>query len=140
MKLKMCTTGKTFCKICLKTIRDNFFQHVVCNQRRDVVKHEGNGEDSIFWWGVTSNRRVRSKVLGMSENPILIPPEKNAKECAWSEYCNNFEKSEREYIFFRSNKFTACKVRDGKGVAKSLMVFILRKIIHPFKNKRYLRT
>ena len=32
MKLKMCTTGKTFDKICLKTIRDTFFQHVVCNQ------------------------------------------------------------------------------------------------------------
>ena len=35
MKLKMCTTGKTFGKICLKAIRDTFFQHVVCNQRRD---------------------------------------------------------------------------------------------------------
>ena len=56
------------------------------------------------------------------------------------EYCNNFEKSETEYIFFQSNKFTACKVRDGKGVAKSLIVFYLRKIIYPFKNKKYLRT
>ena len=25
MKLKMCTTGKMFCEICLKTIRDHFF-------------------------------------------------------------------------------------------------------------------
>ena len=43
MKLKMCITGKTFGKICLKTIRDIFFQHLVSNQRRDRVKHEGNG-------------------------------------------------------------------------------------------------
>ena len=31
------------------------------------------GEDSIFRWGVTSNRRVGFKILGMSESPILIP-------------------------------------------------------------------
>ena len=32
MKLKMCTTDKNFGKISLKTIRDTFFQCVVCNQ------------------------------------------------------------------------------------------------------------
>ena len=63
-------------------------------------------------------------------------PEKGA----WSEYCNNFEKSEREYIFFQSNKFTAFKVRDGKEVTKSLTVFNLRKISHLFQNKKYLST
>ena len=45
MKLKMCTTRKTFGKICLKTIRDTFFQYMVCNQQRDAVKHEGKWED-----------------------------------------------------------------------------------------------
>ena len=113
MKLKMCTTGKTFGKICLKTIRDTFFQNVVCNHKRDGRRHEGKGEDSIFRWGVTSNRRVRFKILGMSESPILIANKKRPEECAWSEYYNNFEKSEIEYIFFQSNKFTACKVRNG---------------------------
>ena len=33
----------------------------------------------------------------------------------------------RESIFLQSNKFTACKVRDGKEEAKSLMVFNLYK-------------
>ena len=91
MKLKMCTTGKIFGKICLKAVRDTFFQYVVCNQERDGVRYEGKGEDSIFWWGVTSNRRVRFKILGMSgESPILIPHRKYLEKFAWSEYCNNF--------------------------------------------------
>ena len=48
MKLKMCTASKYFGKIYLKTIRDTFFQHVVCNQRRDGVRHKRKGEDYIF--------------------------------------------------------------------------------------------
>ena len=48
MKLKMCTTGKTFGKTCLKNNIDTFLQHVVYNQWRDGVRHEGKGEGSIF--------------------------------------------------------------------------------------------
>ena len=77
MKMKICTTGKIFGKICLKAVRDTFLQYVICNQEWD---------------------RVRQK--------------KHSEECAWSEYCNNFEKSERQHILFRSNKLTSCKVRD----------------------------
>ena len=47
MKLKMCTTGKTFGKICLKAPRDAFFQCVICNEVRGKVNHEGKGDDSI---------------------------------------------------------------------------------------------
>ena len=51
-------------------------------------------------WGVTLKRRVKFKILGLSgENPILIPHKKYPEECAWSEFCNNFEKSQRERIF-----------------------------------------
>ena len=60
---KMCNTSKMFSKISLKAIADIFFQYVVCNQGRDGVRHEGKGEDSIFGWGVTFNRRVKFKVL-----------------------------------------------------------------------------
>ena len=67
MKLKICTTGKPFDKLYLGT----FFRHV--EQRRDKVRHEGKEDDSIFGWGVTSSRRMRFKILGMGENPILIP-------------------------------------------------------------------
>ena len=48
MKLKICTTGKMFGKICLKTIRDTFFRYVVCNQARDGMRHERKGEDPNF--------------------------------------------------------------------------------------------
>ena len=61
MKLKMCTTDKLFGKICLKVIRDTFFQNVICNQGRDEVRHEGKGEDSNFWWVLTFNRRVNKQ-------------------------------------------------------------------------------
>ena len=45
-----------------------------------------------------------------------------------------------ESIFFQSNKFTACKIKDGKKVANYLMVFNLLKIIHPCQGKKHLRT
>ena len=35
-------------------------------------------------------------------------------------------------IFFQSNKYIACEVKDQKEVANSLMAFNLLKIIHPF--------
>ena len=45
-----------------------------------------------------------------------------------------------ESIFFQSNIFTACKVKDGNDAAKSLMVLNLLNIIHSFENKKHLRT
>ena len=43
---------------------------------------------------------MRFKLLDMSrESSILIPHKKHPEECAWSEYCNNFENSEKESIF-----------------------------------------
>ena len=45
-----------------------------------------------------------------------------------------------ESIFFQSNKFTACKIKDEKEVANSLMAFNLLKIIHSFQGKKNLRT
>ena len=56
------------------------------DQGRDGVRHEGKGEDSVFWWG--------------GSEPSPVPPlvEKHPEECAWSDYCYNFEKIEREYF------------------------------------------
>ena len=45
-----------------------------------------------------------------------------------------------ESIFFQNNKFTACKVKDGKEVASSLMILNLLRIIHPFQGKKHLRA
>ena len=74
MKLKMCTTRKTFGKICLKTIRDTFFQYMVCNQQRDAVRHEGKWEDWNFCGGVTSNGRVRFKILAWMGRALCWSP------------------------------------------------------------------
>ena len=46
-------------------------------------------------------------------------------------------------IFFQSNKFKGYenkKKKDGKEVAKYLMVFNLLKVIHRFPGKKHLRT
>ena len=45
-----------------------------------------------------------------------------------------------ESVFLQSNKFTVCKIEDGKEVANSLMVFNLLSIIHPFQGKKHLRN
>ena len=45
----------------------------------------------------------------------------------------------RQGIFLKK-RFIERKVRGGKEVAKSLMVFNLRKIIHLIQSKKYLRT
>ena len=45
-----------------------------------------------------------------------------------------------ESIFFQSNKFIACKVKDEKEVTNSLMVDNLLNIIHPFQGKKHLKT
>ena len=44
-------------------------------------------------------------------------------------------KSVRESIVFQSNKFTACKVEDGKQVLNYLMVFSLLILFIHFKVK-----
>ena len=41
-------------------------------------------------------------------------------------------------IFFQRNKFITCKIKNGKKVANSLMVFNLQKIIHPFQGNKHL--
>ena len=47
MKLKIRTIGNIFGKICLKAIRDE-----------KKGRHEGKGEDSIFWWGGSESSLV----------------------------------------------------------------------------------
>ena len=42
-------------------------------------------------------------------------------------------------IIFRSNKFIACKVKDEKEVAETLVAFNLLKIVRPFQGKNHLR-
>ena len=96
------------------------------------MRHKGKGQDSIFVG------QVQSPPQSLLLLQILIPYKKHPEECAWSDYCNNFGKSDSNFL--QSNKFTACKVRHGKEVAKSLLAFNLRMIIHPFQSKNHLRS
>ena len=42
--------------------------------------------------------------------------------------------------FLSKQQITAYKIKDGKEMANSLMLFNLVKIIHPFQGKKHLRT
>ena len=111
IKLKMCTTGKIFGYISLKVITDTFFQYLVCNQGRVGVRHEGKGGGFNFLVG--RFRALSSlSLICKSWSPI-----KNTLKSVLSLITVIILKRRRESIFFKSNKFTVCKVRDGKEVA-----------------------
>ena len=60
--LKIYAAGKFFGKICLKAIRDTFFQYVVCDQER---------EERL---GVISIRRGKFKLLVLHGDPHNFLP------------------------------------------------------------------
>ena len=141
MKLKMCTTGVILCLICLKTVRDTFLQFLLWNEGTDKVSHEERGNNSVL---VRSDIQQKGEVqnfghelVELSPAPPLVAnpdhPVKNALESFLGLITEIILNKVREIFFFQSNRFTACKVRDGKEDAKSLLVFNLRKILHHFK-------
>ena len=89
--------------------------------------------------GVIPNGRGRFEILDVRLDPPHVPPLKENPDLPISKTLRSvlglltvmILKRVSESIFFQSNKFTVCKVRDGKE-AKCLMVFNLYKIIYPF--------
>ena len=96
----------------------NVLVRVVIQKKSDVQNFGHEGREFVLVHPLVAN------------SDLLI---KNAIERALSVIAvRNFKKvRERESIFFQSSRFTACKVRDRKLVAQSLMAFNLRKVIHP---------
>ena len=97
-----------------------------------VGRHEIEGGGSKFWaW-----------------DPSQIPPLVANPDCSIKNILRSVfgmitlivSKRVRESIFFQSNKFTACKIKAEKEVAKFLVVFNLHNVIHPSQGKKYLRT
>ena len=140
--LKICATEKVFGKICLKVIRDTFFSNM-------WSAISGATGDSKFWWRVISNRRGSFKLMDLQGDPPHTIPSRSGT--SWSPHKENPEegaclftamilKRVSESIYFQSNKFTTCKVKDEKEVENSLMAFNLPKIIDPFQGKKYLKT
>ena len=109
---------------------------------------EGQG-DSKFWWGVISNRRGSFKLVDLQGDPppdslpyVGLPdlPIRKTLRRVLGLFTAMILKRVSEIIYFQSNKFTTCKVKDKKEVANSLMAFNLPNIIHPFQGKKHLRT
>ena len=103
--------------------------------------------DSIFWWGVISNRREKFKRLACRAThkfpPLVGHPDLPIRKTfrrVLDPLTVMILKRVTESVFFQINKFTACKFKDKKEVANSLMAFNLLKIIHSFQGKEYLRT
>ena len=88
VKLKMCTAGNTFSKICVKAIKDTLY--MVCYQGRAGVSYEEKGEDPSFLWEWHPTSETGSKLwtwggryptlsfIGKSWSPYKEHPE----ECA----------------------------------------------------------
>ena len=125
-----------------------FFQYVVWNQWRDTKTKSFGG-----WWYPPD--RETSNLWNCRENP-LPPPGSSPPFLPLVRHPDPLItktlrrvlgpltvmilKRMSESVYFQSNKFTACKIKDEKDVANSFMTFNLPKIIHPFQVKKHLRT
>ena len=131
--LKIYATDKIFGKTCLKTIRDTFFSNMWSG------KAKGQRE-SKFLWGVISTEEESSNLWNCREtsaqfHPLvghLDFPIKKILRTVLGLFTVMIWKRLSDSIYFRSNKFTACKVKDDKEVAHSLVAFNLLKIIDVF--------
>ena len=120
----MHVAGKNFGKTCLKAIGD-FLVRVYRTEGRSSNFLAGRGSSPPRFPLLLGHpdfpiRKTLRRVLGLLAAMIL--------------------KRVSDSIFFQSNKFTACKIKDGIKVANSLMVFNLLNIIHPFQGKKHVRT
>ena len=145
----MCTVGKIFVEIVGKLLEISFSQYMVCDQRRDGgdIQHT-EGESSTppplpppkrkkkksFFYKINYTK-ITSQVAPLLGNPDL-PVRRSQRRLLGPFTVMILKKS----ISFQSYIFTAYQVKDGKELARSLLVFNLLKIIHPFQNKNYLRT
>ena len=133
VQLKIYATGKVFGKMCLKAIRDTFFP--ICGS---VIRRETGPN---FWWGYIQ-QKGKVKTFGLARKAlnslpywdILLSIRKTLRRVLGL-LIVMILKIVSESVFFQSNNFTACKFKDQKDVANSLMGFNLLKIIHPFQGK-----
>ena len=130
----MRTSGNIFVKICLKAIRDTF---------SNIWSAVRVGAAGLNFLVVISNKSGIFKILalrGEPPHPRSLPqweswcPHKwNQKENVLGLFTLMILKIVSESIFFQSKKFIACRFKDVKEVAKSLMAFNLVKIIRLFQ-------
>ena len=133
----MHASGKIFNKICLKAIRNTFFQ--LCSL------WSGDRGTKFFSGGDIQQKR-KVQTFWLAGRPLKFPPLvghpdlpiKKTLRRMLDPLTVTLLKKVSESIFFQINKFTACKFTEE--VENYLMAFNLLKIIHPFQGKNYLRT
>ena len=128
-------------KFVWKLLEVPFFQYVVYDQERDK-------RTKVFGRELSS-RRGKFQTFGLAWRATLqflslvghldLPMRKTLRSVLGL-LTIMILKRVSDSIFFQSNKFTACKVKDEKVVANSLMTFNLGKIIHSFQSKKHFRT
>ena len=101
------------------------------------LKTDKGSYGGTFSVGLISNKSKRFKLLDMSGElpPIMRSLDLPIKKTLRSELGLVTEmilKRVNESIFFQNNKFAVFKVKNGKQVAGTLIVFNLLKIIYPF--------
>ena len=126
--------AKLLVKLVQKLLEIHFFP--ICGIRGRTGKPN-------YLVGMIFSKRGKFKLLVYQGDPLpqfssLVRhpnlPIRKILKGAWSAYCIILERVS-ESIFFQSNKLRACKVKDEKEVANSLITFNLLKIIHPFQGK-----
>ena len=99
--LKICTTDKIFGKISLKTIRDTFFSNMW-----SAISGGTGGLKVLVGGDIQQKGKLQTCGLA-GRPPTRFPPlcgtswsphKENPEEGAWSVYCNDFEKSEWDYL------------------------------------------
>ena len=146
--LKICATDKFFSKICLKIIRDIFFSSNMWSvegqgrnrgtQSFGMEWYPTEGEASNLWTCRETPPPPSHQFPSLVEHPDLSISKTLRRVLHL--FTAMILKRVSKGIYFQRNKFTTCKVKDGKEAANSLMAFNLPKIIHPFQGKKHLRT
>ena len=115
------TAGKFFGKICVKAIRDTVFPICGLRSRKGRAKTWSKVGRLNFLVGVIPNTKVHN--FGHEEGPphslplwvILTPHKEQHKECAWSVYYIDFEKSVREYFLSKQQIHSMYSERWKRG-------------------------
>ena len=86
-----------------------------------------------IWWEDFSGGGTQQIFGYHEENSLRISPIRKTLRSVLVLLTVVTRKIVSESIYFQSNIFRGCKVKNGKEVAQSLMVLNLLKIIHPFQ-------
>ena len=138
--LKMHVPGKMFDRICLKAVRDTFFFPIYGVWSGD--------RGTQFFGGGDIQHKGKTQTFWLVGEPPKFPPlvahpdlpVRETQRRMLDLLTVKILKKVSESVLFQINIFAACKFKDKKEMANSLMTFNLLKIIHPVQGKKHLKT